>query len=372
MKNPKLSLWPAVLSLSMLTPTTGLANHGSACGPAVSWKGHLIRVVPVDAAHDTANLQCAFDLASASPGSVIELAEGTFISGVLFIHDFVGEVRGEGESKTVVTSSPGIQVNPDWWNSGQPPGTNNVYPQLWTFTEGRFSMRDLTFRAPLAPASEWFTPGVPVPITAFLAQIAITGQNVRAEFTHLTFEAAPDPADPFYGFSSYSSVLFAGFPWGPEFPMPAVSGDVRIRECHFKSTAEGLAPFNVTDSHLTVVDNQYDDVFTVVDPAGVRRSTVLYSGNRARNAVQAILFDLAPGVGFDSSLLIVHHNDYQVSTGLLIDTTFTGASACVITDNRIDPESAGITLGTGTSRCLVAHNHGATVTDNGTGNHVVP
>jgi hypothetical protein len=44
----------------------------------------------------------------------------------------------------------------------------------------------------------------------------------------------------------------------------------------------------------------------------------------------------------------------------------------VIADNRIDPPSAGITLGSGTSHCLVVHNHGATVVDDGTGNHVVP
>ncbi len=44
----------------------------------------------------------------------------------------------------------------------------------------------------------------------------------------------------------------------------------------------------------------------------------------------------------------------------------------MIADNRIDPPSAGITLGSGTSHCLVVHNHGATVVDDGTGNHVVP
>ena len=49
-----------------------------------------------------------------------------------------------------------------------------------------------------------------------------------------------------------------------------------------------------------------------------------------------------------------------------------GGSACVITDNWIDPPSAGITLGSATSHCLVAHNHGATIVDDGTGNHVVP
>jgi len=361
----------AALSLSLFAPASTPAHGRSSCGPAVSRRGHVIRVVPVDAARDTANLQCAFDLASASPGSTVELAAGTFVSDVVFIDHFVGEVRGEGENETLVTNVPFMSVNENWWNSGSPPGPDNVYPQVWTFTEGRFSVRDMKFKASGGPTSGWVVPGTTIPpIAALVAEVAVTGLDVHAEFSHVTFEAERSPTDPFYGYDSYSSVLFTGFPWGPT-PAPG-TGSLLLHHCSFRTTAAGPALMVAADSHFLVADNDYDDVFDVLGITGLQRSTALYSGNRARNSLYGTAVDFSPTLGFESSLLIVDGNRFQVSNGLGVLTTFSGGSACVITDNWIDPPSAGITLGNGTSHCLVAHNHGATVVDDGTGNHIVP
>jgi len=52
----------------------------------------------------------------------------------------------------------------------------------------------------------------------------------------------------------------------------------------------------------------------------------------------------------------------------VIDGVFSSGTRCFITGNWIDPPAAGITLASTTSNCLVAGNHGATVTDNGTVN----
>ncbi len=62
---------------------------------------------------------------------------------------------------------------------------------------------------------------------------------------------------------------------------------------------------------------------------------------------------------------------FAAQQGVLVDGIFSGGTRCVIVGNWIDPPSAGITLGPATSNCLVVNNHGATVVDNGTGNHVV-
>ena len=46
---------------------------------------------------DTANLQCAFDLAvAAGPGQTVRLLKGTYHTGMVFVNNFHGAFTGAG------------------------------------------------------------------------------------------------------------------------------------------------------------------------------------------------------------------------------------------------------------------------------------
>jgi hypothetical protein len=328
----------------------------------------VIRVEPAGAAHDTANLQCAFDLAAARPGSTVQLARGTFVSDAIFVQSLVGEVRGEGEDETLVTNVPVIQVNHDFWTSTSPapPAKDNVYPFLWTFIGGRFSMHDLKFRLQGAtPTSGWAIPGYDKTIFSLAAAVDVTGKEVHAELSHVAFEGETDSQDPLFGFNLYNGVYFESDT--PDGVRP-VTGSFHVHGCRFKTMGSWAPIANVADAVVRVSDNDAEDLFLAVDILNVTRSTVMYSQNRVRSAVLA---EVGEGGPLDSSLLILNANRFAAQQGVLVDGIFSGGTRCVIVGNWIDPPSAGITLGPATSNCLVANNHGATVVDNGTGNHVV-
>jgi hypothetical protein len=347
---PGIAAAPAVVDAAL--------SQGTACGPAVSRKGNVIRVEPSGAAHDTANLQCAFDLAVARPGSTVQLAKGTFVSGAIFVQGLMGKVRGEGEEETVVTNVPVIQVNPYFWTSGTPPSKDNVYPGLWTFTGGRYSMHDLKFRIQGAtPTSGWFIQTI---FSYSLAvAVSVMGQEAHAEFSHVAFEGEANSQDP-SGYNLWNGVYFQNING------PPATGSFHVHDCEFKSMASWAPLYIVADAMVRVADNDIDDVFYAIDIFNVARSTVIYSQNRVRTAVLA---DVSGSL--DSSLLILSANRFAAQLGVLVEGTFSGGTRCVIVGNWIDPPSAGITLGPATSNCLVVNNHGATVVDNGTGNHVV-
>jgi hypothetical protein len=340
------------------------ATRGTACGPAVTRTGQVLRVVPTGA-DDTASLQCAFDLAAARPGSSVRLGRGTFASGALFIHGLVGEVRGEGEGETLVVNIPVIQVNPDMWTSGAPPSGTNVYPFLWTFAGGRFAIHHLTFRIQgAAPTTGWKVPGVDATIDSMAAAVSVTGQGVRAEVHHVAFEGEANPLDPLFGYNLYNGVFFEALP----FDGPPATGRFSVHACRFQSMASWAPLYRVADAVVQVTGNDAADVFFALDVLDVARSTVLYGANRVQRAQIA---QVGEGGAIDGSLVVLTGNRFEAAQGLLIDGPLTGGTHCLVAGNWIDPPAAGITLGPATSNCLVAGNHGATVVDQGAGNHVV-
>ncbi len=341
-------------------------SKGTACGPAVSRQGMVIRVKPAGAAHDTANLQCAFDLAAARPGSSVQLARGTFVSDAIFVQSLVGEVRGEGEDETLVTNVPVIQVNHDFWTSTSPapPSKDNVYPFLWTFIGGRFSMHDLKFRIQGAtPTSGWAIPGYDKTIFSLAVAVSVTGKEAHAELSHVAFEGETDSQDPLFGYNLYNGVYFQSAP----FDGPPATGSFFVHGCTFKTMGSWAPLYNVAEAIVRVTDNDVDEVILALDIFNVTRSTVIYGQNRVRSAVLA---EVGEGGPLDASLLILSANRFAAQQGVLVDGTFSGGTRCAIVGNWIDPPTAGITLGPATSNCLVVGNHGATVVDNGTGNHV--
>jgi len=94
---------------------------------------------------------------------------------------------------------------------------------------------------------------------------------------------------------------------------------------------------------------------------------VLYGGNRIRDAL------LTPFVGtFDASAIGLVANEVESSAGrIAVTMDFSNGAACSIVGNKLAVPDPAILLGPGTSHCLVAGNHAATVVDQGTNNLLV-
>lgn len=341
-----------------------VVSNPDGCGPGVSRRGHVIRVEP-NGTDDTAGLQCAFDLATTLPGSTVQLGRGTFVSGAIFVHDLMGEVRGEGEDGTLVVNLPAFHVNRDFITSGAPSSPDNVYPFLWMFFGGRFSMHHLKFRIQgAAPTSGWVIPGLDFTDYS-LAGVVMVTNDVHARLSEVTFEGEANPQDPFFGYNLYHAVAFQ-----PDTPLltTIATGSLFVHGCSFRSSASWTLIDTVTDANVSLIDNHADDVLYAIEIGPATRSTVVYTNNLVRNAQIA---EIGFGGTLDTSTVFLIANRLEVQQGVLVDGVFSGGTRCAIVGNWIDPPSAGITLGPATSNCLVANNHGATVLDQGTGNHVV-
>jgi hypothetical protein len=98
--------------------------------------GKVIKVLP-NGADDTQPILEAFAQAkSAGPGSVVQLAEGTFKIRFIEVWDFEGYFRGAGKGKTIITNLPDL-----------PQGevlSNFKYPALIKFVGGNLSMTNMT------------------------------------------------------------------------------------------------------------------------------------------------------------------------------------------------------------------------------------
>ena len=100
-------------------------------------KAAVFSVSPNDV-DDTQAIKDAFAAAKeAGPGSVVKLAEGTFIIGPIEISDFYGYFQGAGKGKTIISNLPDLPCNDLW-------AINNV-PHLMEFVSGDFTISDMTF-----------------------------------------------------------------------------------------------------------------------------------------------------------------------------------------------------------------------------------
>lgn len=360
---------PEPLDATLPTEVAADLPDVTACGPAVSRRGHVIRVEPASAAQDTQNLQCAFDLAATLPGSTVQLGRGTFVSGAIFVHGLMGEVRGEGKDETLVVNLPAFHVNRDWWTSGAPSSPDNVYPFLWMFFGGRFSMHDLKFRIQgAAPTSGWVIPGLDFTDYSLGGVVMVTGREVHARLGDIAFEGEPNPQDPIFGYNLYNTVVFQP-DCCPSAPVLNITtGSLFLHDCTFKSSASWTYLNSVTDAVVSLIGNHAEDVVFAIDIGPATRSTLVYAHNQVRSAQIA---EVGEGGTLDASMVSLIANRLEAQQGVLVDGVFAGGTRCLIADNWIDPPSAGITLGPATSNCLVAGNHGATVVDQGSGNHVV-
>jgi hypothetical protein len=98
--------------------------------------GIVIKVLP-NGTDDTQAISDAFAQAKAAgPGSVVQLAEGTFHIGFIEVNEFDGTLSGSGKGSTIITNLPGL--TPDAVIA------LNKVPALITFIGGDVSVSDLS------------------------------------------------------------------------------------------------------------------------------------------------------------------------------------------------------------------------------------
>jgi hypothetical protein len=327
----------------------------------VTVTGKVIRVTPTDA-DDTANVQCALDLARGRYGAVVQLARGTFFVRPVFADYLHGEIAGAGMDATVVRNpKEPFAVPPDFVFT-QDPSRDFAWPYLLTVTGGSLKVRDLTLAAVGWPVtSDW---GTPSGVQSLAGGAVVQGQ-VDAEFERVKVVGQRTSDDAFAGYNLYNGIYFEG----PT--TPRASGSFRVHDCVFRGMASWAEVGFVEDSRIELTGNDARDMLFGGDWADMTRSTMLVTRNVIRADMGVNVYEF-PGGALDASKFSLIANDLALGGPIDVAATFTNGTTCSILANRIVAPEPAIHLGPATSHCLVAGNHGATVLDEGQGNRVVP
>ncbi len=133
----------------------GGSAHAAPCNAAfVKVGGKTVTVLPTGG-DDTANLQCAFDLAARlGSGITVQLAAGTFQTAQLVVKGMRGSIRGMGQAATTVKKlqvpltidRPDCQPTSLACFADAPPAADNRYPSLISILGNDLALADLSIR----------------------------------------------------------------------------------------------------------------------------------------------------------------------------------------------------------------------------------
>ncbi len=201
--------------------------------------GSVIKVFP-NGKNDTKAILDAFDKAKAAgPGSVVQLAAGTFNIGFIEVWDFKGSFRGAGKGKTIIRNVPDL-----------PQGevlSNFKYPALLKFVGGNFSMTNMTIHlndGPVAPPD--LDPlGGDLYSILFLTDRTYnhisTNQFIKAVVDDVDFIAGYDGGSGYSPFGSTMFNVWSGIMIGIDNQVEGFGpkGDFSITRCKFENEVFG-------------------------------------------------------------------------------------------------------------------------------------
>lgn len=139
---------------------------------------------------DTTNLQAAFEGCAATGSEcTVQLGSGVFHTAQIVVRDFHGTFRGMGQALTKIEALPDLPLGEF---VTKPPSADNPWPVLFTFFDGTYAIRDMTFSEPWAePLPAW------EPCTgcglfhALFAVISVTGLSANVVVDRITMVGAP-------------------------------------------------------------------------------------------------------------------------------------------------------------------------------------
>jgi hypothetical protein len=385
---------PGAAALSFGRAGGAWAPQSVKCGNNVSQQGKIIAVKPTGI-DDTANLQCAIDLAlSGGRGSVVQLTRGKFYTAQLVAADFKGTIRGEGMNKTILQNLPSLVVKNDGegqdplplWVVGPPtpPSGDNPWPVLLSFVNGDIAVRDLAIQIVGAePTTGWNVPGF-FPIKAMSSAILVVGSRADLRVSRIALSSELAPNDLNYGFNVYNGILSQGGGFGGS-PSPTLAGLYEVRDSRFTTVGFPVGVATLKNADVIVEGNTYGGAVWAMSASGLTNTNVRFVNNNA--SIKEVKTPLQPptkGYGiyvtnfdpdtFTNSRLFIAHNTLKgEGTAIGVDATFNGKTGChlLLNDTRGMKNLPTIVLAKGTKDCLVVTRETNTVKDEGDNNRII-
>jgi hypothetical protein len=357
----------ALLLSLLFTPTPAIAQ---ACDPAfVTRAGHVI-TVKATSIDDTANLQCAFDLAVATgPGQTVRLLRGTYHTGMIFVNNFHGTFTGASLKNTVVTNLPDLYVTPVDMIY-YPPSPENVWPDLISFVDSDFALSDMAFQITGdQPTLPWTIFGIDPPLTVLSGAVLIMGGQASARIEAVLVEGVPLP-DSMFGYNLINGIIYTGYYGSPTL----LTGSYTIKNSLFRHVNSGTPATAPNGAYIQMTRNTYEDVYYSMDYADPYNTHFEFSHNKVNAVVGLDVYTAyLPDQEDAGSSYLIKDNEFRGTNGPFIEQNFGEGVKCLIIGNNVqNVTDTGIYLGPGTKGCVVVGNgNKANIIDEGTGNIII-
>jgi len=359
----------AIIMVTTLVLSSGTAYAESTCDPVFVTKAGNVITVGVTGVDDTANLQCAFDLAVASgPGVELRLEAGTFHTAQVVVNDFQGAFRGAGMDNTIILNLPNLYVTPEnvVYN---PPSAANPWPSIITFVNGEIEVSDLAIHIVGEDTTTgWTIFGIDPPIIALAIGIGFLGTEADVLVERILVEGEPMEGSQFGYDNVFNGIYFEGAIG--ENPLP-ITGSFQVYDSVFKRVGSGSPVLNLSDAVVIISGNTYEEVFTGGDGGDLINSTFEFSHNKVNAEYGMDLYSW--NLEDTGSTFLIKNNQFQGKYGPVFEQTFGEGNSCLLLGNNVQKTTdIGIYLGPGISGCTVVGGNTKTkVVDDGTGNILV-
>lgn len=363
-----LSLISILVMTILLAGGTGTALALPVCDPAyVTVAGSEITVIPTGV-DDTANLQCAFDVAIATgPGVNVRLVAGAYHTAQIVVFGFYGHFSGAGANETIIYNLPHLYVVADFLN---PPSAENPWPELFYFFDGDFSISKLAIRIiGQEPVQEWSISGMF--LNELAAAILISGTEVYAEIDHVLIEGEIKPAS-LLGYNLLNGIMYEG--WEEWLGNPPISGSYRLTDSTFLTVGWASPIINLANASVVITRNYYKNTFIATDGGDFVNSTIEYSHNNIDGGLIGLDFwNGDPPTDTDSTFLVKNNRFRTDFAGIALEQTLGEGNDCLILGNNVQQVGEfGIYLSPGVHHCTVVGGSNKTnVLDLGTDNILV-
>ena len=246
---------------------------------------------------DTAALQAELDRCAGARGRcTVTLCAGTFDTGILRVKDFRGTLRGAGARATVLRARPDLVVSATPVFFREDPFSQDPWPYLLQFVEGKATIRDLGILIPAPPEGSRPTTGwtlfEDVDLTFELrGALLLTGRDpVDFEVSRVRVRAARDLASDLET-TAFHGVEFGGLLHNPAdpggFPVFPARGRLQVTDSVFAGVLIGTPLTEVAAANLLVARNRYRAAIAV-EVIDADRSEVSIASNRWNVSVRGV------------------------------------------------------------------------------------
>jgi hypothetical protein len=356
------------LLLSLIFTAGTIPASAGTCDPAYVTKSGSVFTVKTTSADDTANLQCAFDLASAArPGVTVHLLSGTYHTAQIVVNDFHGTFKGNGLKNTIVANLPNLYVTPVDVILN-PPSAANPWPNLISFVEGDITVSNMAFhiKGGVDETTGWSIFGMA--ITELANAVGFMGQQMDVQVSAILVEGEA-MENTLFGYSLINGVSYQGYFAEP--PM-SISGTFTISDSILRYMGSGTPTASTGDASILITHNTYENVFYGMDVADLDNSRFEFTHNKV-NAVFGIDLYNSWWPEIVNSEILIKNNVFRGTYGPVIEPIMGSGNKCLLIGNNVqNVTDIGIYLGPFTTGCTVVGGSNKTnVLDEGTGNILV-